>query len=294
MTPHIPVLMDEILSFFEPLTLTYFMDGTVGFAGHAEALLNAHPEIEQYLAIDHDIEALKASKKRLAPFGDKVTFYHGPFSEFTNAKARGLFDGILLDLGVSSWQLDQPDRGFSFSKEGPLDMRMDQERLLTAKEVVNTYSEKKLGEIFKEYGEEPRWRRAAAAIVEARQKMRIETTTQLSEALSRALTWGGNRGKKIHPHTLIFQALRIYVNEELEHLKKTLPQAVNALAPGGRLCVISFHSLEDRIVKHTLRSLYVEHREIKILTKKPVEAEMQEVKKNPRARSAKLRVIEKL
>jgi 16S rRNA (cytosine1402-N4)-methyltransferase len=294
MTLHIPVLMDEILSFLEPLQMTYFMDGTVGFAGHAEAILTAHPEIEEYLAIDQDIEALNASKKRLAPFGDKVTFYHGPFSEFANAKAKGLFNGILLDLGVSSWQLDQPERGFSFTKEGPLDMRMNREGLLTAEEVVNTFSEKKLGEIIKEYGEEPRWRRAAQAIVEARQKGRIETTTQLSEALARALTWGGNRGKKIHPHTLVFQALRIYVNQELELLKQVLPRAVESLAPGGRLCVISFHSLEDRIVKHTLRSLYVEHREIKILTKKPVEAQIQEVRSNPRARSAKLRVIEKL
>lgn len=292
-TPHIPVLIDPILSFLEPLKLTYFMDGTVGFGGHARAILNAHPELAEYLAIDQDSQALNASKERLAVFGKKVSFYHAPFAEFMNAKAKGLFDGILLDLGVSSWQLDQAQRGFSFSKEGPLDMRMDLEGPLTAEEVVNTYSEKQLGEIFRELGEERRWKRAAAAICESRKYERIKTTLQLSKILAPVLTWGGNKGKKIHPHTLVFQALRLHVNDELGQLKQVLPKAIESLAPGGRLLVISFHSLEDRIVKHLFREHYVATREIKILTKKPLEADKDEVRRNPRARSAKLRVVEK-
>ena len=202
-------------------------------------------------------------------------------------------DGIFLDIGVSSMQLDRPEKGFSLYKEGPLDMRMDASQDLDAARVVNTFSEKELGRIFLELGEEPRWRRAAHAIVEARKKKRFKTTTDLTEALKPVLTWGGRGGKKIHPMTLVFQALRIYVNDELGAIQGVIPEAIDLLAPGGLLGVISFHSLEDRIVKNAFREA-AQNKKVRLLTKKPLIADLAEMKRNPRSRSAKMRFVEKI
>ena len=283
---HKPVLLDEVLCFFEQMRLLVFVDGTVGAGGHAAALLQAHPEIEVYYAIDRDESALELAQQNLKAFSN-VEYVHTNFAKFKGEAV----DGMLLDLGVSSMQLDQDKRGFSFSHDGPLDMRMDQSARLNAKEIVNRYSEKELGRIFREYGEEKRWRRAAEAIVEARQKKQIVTTKQLVEVLKPVLGW---HRKHFNPMTLIFQALRIEVNGELSCLEKALEDAVVSLNSSGRLAVISFHSLEDRIVKQTFRKLKVEEKNIHLLTKKPMIATDDEIKKNPRSRSAKLRVIEKL
>lgn len=283
---HKPVLPNEILEFFERRDIRRFVDGTVGAGGHAKLVLQAHPEMETFYAVDRDISALKLAKQALGDFKN-VEYCHANFADL---EVEGV-DGILLDVGVSSMQLDQAERGFSFMRPGPLDMRMDQTQRLTAFEVVNRYGEKRLGEIFRDYGEERRWKKAAAAIVEARRKKVIKTTADLVEVLKPVLGW---QRKHFNPMTLIFQALRIEVNGELEALERGVKWAVDALNVGGRLAVIAFHSLEDRIVKHTFLKLKVEEKVINILTKKPVVPDMGESKNNPRARSAKLRVVEKL
>ncbi len=290
--PHIPILLDTTLAFFENCQLHSFVDGTLGGGGHALALLEAHPEMKHFYGFDRDESALSLAKERLASYADRLHLQRGSYAAMRE-QIEGQVEGIFLDLGVSSMQLDTPERGFSFSKEGPLDMRMDQRDQIDAAHVVNTYSEKELGRIFKDYGEEPRWRVAAKAIVEVRRKKRIKTTQDLAEALQKVLTWRGRKGKKIHPLTLIFQALRIEVNDELGELKRALPVAVSMLAPSGRMGVIAFHSLEDRLVKQTFRQLALE-KEVTILTKKPLVASLEEQKANPRSRSAKLRFIEKL
>lgn len=283
---HIPVLLKEVLEAFQDVKLEVFVDGTVGAGGHAAALLKAHPEIDIYYAVDRDESALEFARVNLKDFSC-VEFVHANYADI---EVEGI-DGILMDLGVSSMQLDQSERGFSFMREGPLDMRMDQTARLTAKEVVNRYSEKELGRIFHEYGEEKRWRQAASAIVQARKKQKIETTKQLAEVLRPVLGW---QRKHFNPMTLIFQAIRIEVNGELSRLEKALENAVEHLKSGGRLAVISFHSLEDRIVKQTFKRLKDEEKSIAILTKKPIIASDEEVKHNARSRSAKLRVVEKL
>ncbi len=293
MKHHESILVEAYLSFFSEMKITRFIDGTVGAGGHARALLEAHPEIEHFYGFDRDPEALEIAKEVLKPFEEKVTLIHANSFDFEEHVSEPV-EGIFLDLGVSSMQLDQAEKGFSLYKEGPLDMRMDPTSHPDAETVVNSYSEKELGEIFREYGEEPRWRAAAKAVVEARRKKRLKTTTDLTEALKSVLRWGGRRGKKIHPMTLVFQALRIYVNDELKGLERALPKGVEALAPGGRFGVLTFHSLEDRIVKHTFRRIATEEKSVKVLTKKPLIAEEEEVKRNPRSRSAKLRFIEKL
>lgn len=290
---HEPILLDTFLTFFEDKVVKTFVDGTVGAGGHAAALLKAHPEIERFYAFDRDEEALAIARQTLAPFQDRVVFIEGNYAEM-NQHVMSSVDGIFLDLGVSSMQLDRSEKGFSFNKEGPLDMRMDRSQKLTAAHVVNTFSEKALGEIFRNYGEERRWRRAAHAIVLFRKQKPIKTTLDLVEALKGVLTWGGRGGKKIHPMTLVFQALRIYVNDELKGLEKTLPLAIQLLAPGGRLGVISFHSLEDRIVKHTFQHFARVEKNVHLLTKKPLEPGPEEMRRNPRSRSAKMRFVEKI
>lgn len=286
---HISILVEEYLEFFSGKSLRTFVDGTVGAGGHARAILEAHPEIERFYAFDQDPDALEIAKETLKEFD--VTFIHDNFFAF-DTHVEEPIDGMFLDLGVSSMQLDRAEKGFSFSKEGPLDMRMDPESHPDAAWVVNRMSEKELGRIFREYGEERRWRRAAAAICEVRRKRPIKTTTDLVEVLKPVLTWGGSR-KKIHPMTQVFQALRIFVNNELGGLEETLPKIVERLAPEGRLGVLTFHSLEDRIVKHTLRRLQVEEKVGSVLTKKPVIPREEELRANPRSRSAKLRFFEK-
>jgi 16S rRNA (cytosine1402-N4)-methyltransferase len=288
-------LLTEVVQAFEGVELKTFFEGTLGAGGHAEAILSAHPEIERYLACDRDPSAHEIAKKRLSGWGEKVEWIRGSYSEldrFLEEKRLKSIDGFLIDIGVSSMQIDQAERGFSFRFEGPLDMRMDPASELTAETIVNDYPERELDRIFWEYGEERGSRRAAEAIVKARKKRRIRTTTELIEIVKPVLHWG-----KIHPATLIFQALRIAVNDELGELQKGLDAAIRRLAPGGRIAVISFHSLEDRIAKHRLKELEFKKKSgegcLKILTKKPICPSAEECRSNPRSRSAKLRVAEK-
>ncbi len=294
MTNHISVLRDEVVQAFEGVEIKTFFDGTLGAGGHAQAILEAHPEIERYIGCDRDPRAHGIAKETLAPWANKIELVRGSYSElekFLDERGIESIDGFLIDIGVSSMQLDEKERGFSFRFEGPLDMRMDPDGDLTAEQIVNEYSEKELEKIFREYGEERQARRAAAAIVFARKKRRIETTAELIEIVKPVLKWGKN-----HPATLIFQALRIVVNDELGELERGLEGAIHRLSPGGRLAVISFHSLEDRIVKHRIKDDVGTKREaglLKILTKKPILPSEAECKRNPRARSAKLRIAEK-
>jgi len=302
--PHISVLLDEIVNFFRPVTLKVFVDGTLGAGGHSLSILQDHPEMEQFYGFDQDPDALDIAKERLKGWERVMNLIHSNFSHIHNQKISNV-DGILLDLGVSSMQLDRPEKGFSFMEDGPLDMRMNPDEELTAAEIVNNWSEEKLGKIFREYGEEKKWRAAARVIVSARKEKAIETTRQLEKLLYPVLMKKTKKG--IHPVTLVFQALRIAVNRELEVLEKTLPAMIEMLRPGGRLAVISFHSLEDRIVKNIFRDaasdkvstsgiggVFLDKEPlVNLLTRKPVIASDQEIDQNPRSRSAKLRVVER-
>ena len=282
---HIPVLTSEVLNVFESLELRVFFDGTLGAGGHAKALLEAHPEVERYIGCDRDPRALELAEGVLAPWREKVEFVRGGYAEKV-VEVKGCIDGFLIDIGVSSMQLDEKERGFSFMADAPLDMRMDPEGRLTAEEVVNKYSEVELARIIYEYGEERRSRQVAKAIVEARRKRRIRTTGELVEIIKPFATKG-----KLHPATLTFQALRIAVNDELGQLERGLKGAAQKLCPGGRLAAISFHSLEDRIVKNVLRDA---KGLLKVLTKKPIGPSAEEMRKNRRSRSSKLRAAEAL
>lgn len=287
-SPHVPVLLREVLQIFEDRKLKVFFDGTVGGGGHARAILEAHEEIERYFACDRDPAALALAKANLEPWGKKVEWIHAPFGELKDhlrERDVSMIDGFLIDLGVSSMQLDNAERGFSFRKNARLDMRMDPSSGVMAEELVNKLPEAELARIFFEYGEEFRSRAAARAIVLARKKKKIQTTEDLVSVVEPVLRRG-----KIHPATKIFQALRIAVNDEMGQLKQGLDAAIDSLSPGGRLAVISFHSLEDRIVKWRFRK----DEQLKILTPKPIVASDEEQRKNPRSRSAKLRGAEKL
>lgn len=306
--PHISVLLEETIAAFSGLNLSYFIDGTLGAGGHSEAILKHHPEIEKMIGIDQDLSALEIAKKRLDSWQNKIEFVHSNFSDFD--RFLNVFEGkkpqgILVDIGVSSMQLDTPERGFSFNTDGPLDMRMNKEQLLTAETIINEWPEESLAEIFRDYGEEKHWRLAARAVVKERKKARIQTTTQFVSALRPYLERGAKKG--LHPLTLVFQGLRIAVNEELSVLRIFLDKAIDSLEKGGRLAVISFHSLEDRIVKNAMRFAASDKWEtsgigglfrdkepvVSMITKKPIEASDKEVQNNPRSRSAKLRVVEK-
>jgi 16S rRNA (cytosine1402-N4)-methyltransferase len=307
--PHLSVLLNETLSFFEERPLRIFIDGTLGAGGHAEAILKHHPEIEIFIGIDQDPSALKIATERLTPWKEKLKLMQGNFNQFSSyldhLKIQQV-DGILLDLGVSSMQLDQAEKGFSFMQEGALDMRMDPNNPLTAKEIVNQWPEEDLGKIFRDYGEEKQWRAASRAIVNARKKHPIETTRELLNILYPALQRKAKKG--LNPVTLVFQALRICVNAELEVLEEVLPRSIERLNKEGRLAVISFHSLEDRIVKNLFRyessdkentvglaGLFLTKKQtVKGVTKKPIIPQESEIQANPRSRSAKLRVVEKL
>ncbi len=285
--PHIPVLLREVLQVFEGKKLKVFFEGTVGAGGHARAILEQHPEIERYLACDRDPAALALAKENLKPWGEKVEWIRGPFDrlgDYLEERKIQSIDGFLIDIGVSSMQFDEGERGFSFRVDAPLDMRMDPSGETTAEDLVNGLAEEELARVFFEYGEEFRSRAAAKAIVLARKKKRIRTTHQLVAVIEPVLRRG-----KIHPATKIFQALRIAVNDELGQLERVLDSAIERLAVGGRLAVITFHSLEDRIVKWRLRK----EEGLEILTKKPIGSSAEEMRRNPRSRSAKLRAAEK-
>ena len=279
---HIPVLLEEIIQALGSCHLRTVLDGTCGAGGHARALLESHPEIERYVACDQDTDALTLAKASLEAFTSKVSFHHTNFS--SPPVDPPLFDAILLDLGVSSMQLDRPERGFSFLREGPLDMRMDPSSDLLAEDIVNHWDRLSLERIFREYGEEPKAKRAAEVIVEERRRHPFHTTTQLAEAIATVLPRRG----RLHPATQVFQALRIAVNRELEVLTAAIPLLAHRLADNGRMLVITFHSLEDRIVKNEFRTLAKDD-VYSLLWKKPLPASFRETKMNPRARSAKLR-----
>lgn len=308
--PHKPVLLREWLRFLDSLKIYSYLDATVGAGGHAEQVLTEHSEIKKFIAFDQDKVALSYAKKRLEKWEAKTSFVEKNFLELSSTlqemKSSPL-DAILFDLGVSSMHLDTPERGFSLRNDGPLDMRMDQRRELTAEIIVNEWPEEKLAQIIRDFGEEKKWRAAAKVILEARKSTRIVTTLQLVDVLSSVLK-KKHPGSTVHPATLVFQALRIAVNGELEILQSALDSAVSYLSPGGILGVITFHSLEDRIVKQLFQYLASDKESsegirgvfldkdptVKLLTRKPVIALEDELRDNPRARSAKLRVVEKL
>jgi 16S rRNA (cytosine1402-N4)-methyltransferase len=304
MTPlHEPVMVAEVLRLLEPTRGGLFVDCTVGFAGHTRALLEAGAD--RVLGFDRDPGALARAAESLAPFHDRVELIHADFRELTaRLDQRGIaaIDGLLADLGVSSWQLDAPERGFSFRADGPLDMRMDTSQGATAAELLTDVGEEELANLIYGYGEERFSRRIARAIVEARRTESIDTTGRLAEIVRRAVPRRGYQ--RIDPATRTFQALRIWVNRELEGLDTFVRDATRRLRTGrevedeeseggGRMAIISFHSLEDRIVKHTLRGLDREQGLLTVLTKRPLEAGEEETARNPRARSAKLRAAER-
>lgn len=302
---HQPVLYHEVLEALRPEPGARYLDGTVGLGGHARGILHASSPNGQLVGLDVDPQALELAAQRLAEFGSRVGLRHGSYGQLAHHLAAVGWDsvnGILLDLGASSIQFDRADRGFSFQKEGPLDMRFDPGSPLTADELVNQWPEADLADTLFRYGEEPNSRRIARAIVRARL---LHSTVQLADVIAKAA--GGRRGG-LHPATRSFQALRIAVNKELETLEAALPQAVSALKPGGRLAVISFHSLEDRTVKLFFRK---ESRDcicppeqlvctcghkasIELISRRPIRPMPDEIEANPRARSARLRVAEKL
>lgn len=282
---HIPVLLREVLEAFAERSISVFFDGTLGAGGHARALLEAHPEMERYIGCDQDPRAHELAKKALEPWREKVLFVQGRYADLLR-QVEGTLDGFLIDLGVSSMQLDEEGRGFSFRGDAPLDMRMDPEGEVTAEMLVNRSSEAELARIFFEYGEERRSRRVARAVVEARRKKRIRTTAELVEIVKPVATHG-----RLHPATLVFQALRIAVNDELGQLERGLDTAMEKVTSGGRIAVISFHSLEDRIVKNRFRDAKGKWQ---VVTKKPIGPSEEEIRANPRSRSSKLRVAEKL
>jgi 16S rRNA (cytosine1402-N4)-methyltransferase len=282
---HNPVLVREVLEVFAGKELPVFFDGTLGAGGHAKALLEAHPEIERYIGCDRDPRAHELAGQVLAPWGEKVEFVRGSYAEKLS-EVEGCIDGFLIDIGVSSMQLESGARGFSFMGDAPLDMRMDPEGDLTAEMIVNRYPEAELARIFYEYGEERRSRQVAKAIVEARRRRRIRTTGELVEIIKPVATRG-----RLHPATLTFQALRIVVNDELGQLERGLDAAMQKVCPKGRLAVISFHSLEDRIVKNRFRDA---KSRLQVLTKKPIGPTAEEIRANPRSRSSKLRAAEVL
>jgi len=307
---HIPVLAQQVLDVLQPAPGKLFLDGTVGGGGHSSLLLAASAPDGFLLGLDQDDEALAEATRRLAPYEGRYRLIRSNFADMAAAAAEaGLsgFDGILLDIGVSSHQLDAPERGFSFHNDAPLDMRMDRRMPLSAADVVNTYSEDELTDIFYRYGEENWSRRIAKFIVEQREKKPLATTLELAELIKRAIP-AAKREKDQHPAKRVFQALRIEVNQELSVLTRGMEAALQLLKPGGRLAVISFHSLEDRIVKEMFRDWATgcicppkqpictcKHQaQVKVLTRKPLLATPQELEENYRAHSAKLRAVEKL
>jgi 16S rRNA (cytosine1402-N4)-methyltransferase len=279
---HTPVLPQEVISGLAVHGGGHYLDATVGGGGHTRLILETAPNV-RVTALDQDEDALAAAQKQLTEFGNRVKFIHTNFATF-NYPAE-TYDGILADLGVSSHHLDTQSRGFSFRKEAHLDMRMNRKQALTAADIVNHWSEVDLVDIFFKYGEERLSRRIVRRII---QKRPFQTTIQLADTIASAVPAKYRHGR-IHPATRVFQALRIAVNDELKVLETFLQKAPYALATDGRLAIISFHSLEDRLVKHSLRESPL----LQVVTKKPIIATEEEIIQNPRSRSAKLRVAVK-
>ncbi len=303
--PHQSVLAQECLNLLSKATYKdlpefWMIDCTFGAGGHSLLFLQAHPNLK-VLAIDQDVQAIANGKKLIFEQGleERLFLRQGNFEQIEDIVERDLKNKnvliILADIGVSSHHFDDAERGFSFRNDGPLDMRMDQNQEMTAEIAINSGSEEELTEIFEKYGEEPFAKKIAKMIVLKREDKKIETTSQLEEICFLAYP-PAMRHRHKHPALRVFQALRLFVNQELEVLERALPKWFNFLSPGGRLGVISFHSLEDRIVKHTFlkwsKELWSD--KVKILTKKPLVSSEHEIIHNPRARSAKLRIIEKI
>ena len=307
---HIPVLFQEIMEIMAPKQGELFVDCTLGGGGHSRGFLERSGPDGYLIGIDQDTEALEAARQNLSAYSERVTYVHSNYSqldEILNLYAPEGVDGILFDIGVSSHQLDEKGRGFSYMQDAPLDMRMDQEQILDAWHVVNTYKEEELVRILKEYGEE-RWaKRIAKFIVEFRRNKSIDTTGELVDIIKRAIPKGA-REEGSHPAKRTFQAIRIEVNDELGVLERTIAVAVKHLKKGGRLGIISFHSLEDRIVKEQFRYFASDCvcppelpfcqcdkvSEVEILTRKPVTASLEELELNSRAKSAKFRAVKKI
>ena len=306
---HISVLLNECLEGLNIKENGIYVDGTLGGAGHSSEILKRLSNEGRLIGIDQDTDALKAAKERLKDYSN-VTFVHSNFSSIENVlnnlNIDGV-DGILMDLGVSSYQLDEGERGFSYMKDAPLDMRMNRDNDFSAYNVINEYSEEDLYRIIRDYGQEKFARRIASFIVENRQEKNIETTLELVEIIKSAIPAKARR-EGPHPAKRTFQAIRIEVNSELSILNKTIEDGVGKLNKGGRMAIITFHSLEDRIVKNKFRDLAVscrcpkefpvcvcgEKAKVKVISRKAIEPTKEEVDINPRSRSAKLRVIEKL
>ena len=303
---HKPVMMAEVLAALKPLPGGIYADGTLGGAGHSAAVLAASAPSGQLLACDRDGVALEAATKRLAEFAGRFELRRGNYAELSEWIAAGSCDGCLLDLGVSSPQLDEAERGFSFQNDGPLDMRMDTRQPVTAATLLNTESAEEIARIFWEYGDERDSRRFARAIVHDRETRAFTTTRQLAELIERLAP---RAGKKSHPATRVFQSLRIAVNDEIGSLHRGLEGALKILKPGGRLVVITFHSLEDRIVKLFGREKARDYTfegedvpelrqpcmpEVKLISRKAIMPSEAELAENPRSRSAQLRVMEKM
>jgi 16S rRNA (cytosine1402-N4)-methyltransferase len=289
---HEPVLVAEVIGLLEPSRGGVFVDCTVGLGGHSRALLEAGAA--RVLGLDRDTTALAIARDTLAAFGQRVELVHGDYRDLGRVlDERGIdaVDGVMADLGVSSMQLDADGRGFSFRRDEPLDMRMDQTRGPTAADLLRDVEEEELANVIFQFGEERHSRRVARAIVGARRETAIETTARLASIVRRALPYKGHQ--RIDPATRTFQALRIWVNRELDGLDAFLADATRRLRARARLAVITFHSLEDRIVKHTFRALEKTGEGLRILTKRPLTPAEEEVARNPRARSAKLRAIER-
>jgi len=306
---HKPVLFDECMEMLDIKPDGIYVDGTMGGGGHSEGILN-RLDSGLLIGIDRDTEALNASQKRLDKFGNHVVFVNNNYiniKEVLKSLDKEKVDGILLDLGVSSYQLDNPDRGFSYNYDAPLDMRMNTNDEITAKDVVNKCTKEELIKILRDYGEEKWANRIADFIVKRRESGEIQTTFELVDIIKAAIPAKAREGGG-HPAKRTFQAIRIHVNKELEYLEMSVRNAIDSLEVGGRLCIITFHSLEDRIVKDVFNEyakgcicpkefpqcVCNNKPEVKILTKKPIISKQEELEVNNRAHSAKLRVIEKL
>jgi 16S rRNA (cytosine1402-N4)-methyltransferase len=295
---HVPVLLKEAIDFLAVRRGGTYIDATVGLGGHSLEIAKRLGAPGHLIGVDKDPAALGIARKRLSSAGvlpantnwPEITLLNASFAEIGRRFPSAVVDGILADLGVSSLQFSDPARGFSFQAEGPLDMRMNPQSELTAEQVVNQFDERELADLIYEFGEERRSRRIARAIVRSRP---IRTTAELAEIVSAAARPMKQAERRIHPATRTFQALRIFVNRELDDLRKLLKAAPEVLKPGGRLVIISFHSLEDRIVKDAMRE-GAKLGQSRLLTKKPVTPGAQEIDRNPRARSAKLRAAERI
>jgi 16S rRNA (cytosine1402-N4)-methyltransferase len=293
MSGHVPVLVHEVLQWLQPSRGGVFVDCTVGLGGHTRALLDAGAT--RVVGFDRDAEALALARDALAPYGTRVEFVHADFRSLgaeLDLRGTSRIDGLVADLGVSSMQIDNEVRGFSFKGDAPLDMRMDRSRGPTAAELLREVSEEELADVIFGFGEERFSRRIARAIVHAREVEPVTTTGQLASLVRRAVPRRGY--ERIDPATRTFQALRIWVNGELEGLGRFTEEAAERLRRGARLAIIAFHSLEDRVIKHTLRELDRERGVLRVLTRRPLVASDVEVAANPRARSAKLRVAERM